>query len=466
MAGVGTTTFLVQRERISAGIDDRLISRVDAARFAVTGESAFTGTDVPSAATPGSFATTRGALEAVLARVLPSSNESALGIVDGRAAFVPGVELDFHLEDQPNLVARVVREVADGSVRIGTAVSARGSYRYIAAPISVADDAEAGIYVAAIDVEAEFSQLNAAVTTFLVVATAALAAIGLVGWFVAGRLLRPIRRLRIAASRITASERRERIPVVGTDDVSDLTRTINDMLDRLDNALTSQRQLLDDVRHELKTPLTIVRGHLELLDAREVADVEFTRALAIDELDRMTGLVDGIESLAETQRSEPVRIFTDVADLTSHVHAMAQGIPDHEWVLAEVAQASVAIDPARITQAWLQLIDNAAKYSPAASRIEIGSSRIGLELEFWVADRGPGIPAGFEHRIFERFGRVDTGRGIRGSGLGLAIVKAIAAAHDGRVSLSTSPSGSRFGIVVPSQAISTTPGDIDEGRTP
>jgi len=451
MASANAVAFIIQRERTLADVDDRLVSRVDAARSVVTGEVPTTSTTDAAPATPGTagFATTSAALEAVLARVLPSTNESSLGIIDGKARYVPGIEIGFHLEDDPAFVDRVVAEVADGSVRLGTSVSASGQWRYIATPIAVTGSPEEGIYVAAVDIGAELRDLEDAFTTYMLVALAALVAIGLVGWFVAGRLLRPIRQLRAAASRITASDRKERIPVVGQDDVSELTATINDMLDRLDTALTGQRQLLDDVRHELKTPITIVRGHLELLDSRNVSDVESTRALAIDELDRMAGLVDDIESLAETQGAHPVRVLVDVDDLTAEVFAKASVIPGHEWALAEVARVTAPLDPSRITQAWLQLADNAAKYSDTGTIIEIGSATDGIEVEFWVADRGPGIPLDARARIFERFGRVDGSRGIRGSGLGLPIVAAIAKAHGGRVSLVSSPSGSRFGIVVP-----------------
>lgn len=459
MTLAGASAFLLQRERTLVDIDARLLSRVESARFVVTGETSATGGDDTVAAAPGApgFATTTDALESVLARVVPDRNESSLGLIDGTATFVPGVEIDFHLEDDPALVSRVAAEVADGTVRLGTAVSPLGRLRYIAAPVWVEGDAQQGVYLTAIDTGAELRELTRAFTTYSFVAAGSLAAVALVGWFVAGRLLRPIRHLRQAASRITASERHERIPVVGNDDVSDLTGTVNDMLDRLDTALTSQRQLLDDVRHELATPITILRGHLELLDPADAAEVTATRALAIDELDRMGGLVDDIESLAESENAVRTRIATDVADLTADVFAKASGIPGHEWVLGEAAQLSAAIDPARITQAWLQLVDNAAKYSARGTRIEIGSSAhhsardpdYAHAVEFWVADEGPGIPAGSEDRIFERFGRVDAGRGIQGSGLGLPIVAAIAAAHGGRIALSTSPAGSRFGIVVP-----------------
>jgi signal transduction histidine kinase len=117
-----------------------------------------------------------------------------------------------------------------------------------------------------------------------------------------------------------------------------------------------------------------------------------------------------------------------------------------------------------VTQAWLQLADNAAKYSPANSTIEIGSTASKDSIEFWVADSGPGIAPAAVERIFERFGRVDTGRGIRGSGLGLAIVKAIAVAHGGTVNLTSSPHGSRFGIVVPTLETMNT--EELEGITP
>jgi two-component system OmpR family sensor kinase len=156
--------------------------------------------------------------------------------------------------------------------------------------------------------------------------------------------------------------------------------------------------------------------------------------------------------LSTTSRRSP-RHQTDVADLTSDVFAKVSVLAGHRWILESTAQASVPLDPARITQAWLQLADNAAKYSPDATTIALGSRvlRDGAEnfIEFWVQDAGPGIPRESWSRIFERFGRVDTGRGIRGSGLGLPIVAAIAEGHGGRVTLASSGSGSRFGILVP-----------------
>jgi signal transduction histidine kinase len=153
------------------------------------------------------------------------------------------------------------------------------------------------------------------------------------------------------------------------------------------------------------------------------------------------------------------RRATDVADLTRDVFAKVGVLPGHEWELTGVAHVSALLDPVRITQGWLQLADNAAKYSPEGSGIQIGSREVGGGIELWVADAGPGIPSESLGRIFERFGRVDTGRGIRGSGLGLPIVAAIAEAHGGTVSLETSPRGSRFGILLPTQPAQPSDGE-------
>jgi signal transduction histidine kinase len=357
--------------------------------------------------------------------------------------------MDIHLEDAPELVARVALEAEDGQVLLGTSVSRLGHLRYISVPISVAGDPDRGTFVAAVDIAAELEDLDAAFRTYSLVAALAIGAMALVGWFVAGRLLRPLRHVREAASRITATDTSERIPVSGRDDISDLTRTLNDMLERLDDSTRAQKRLLDDVRHELQTPITIVRGHLELLDPADLEEMETVRELAIDELDRMAGLVEAIGSLAETGTGLLQAELVDVDDLTGDVYAKASVIPGHTWTLAESAQATAQLDATRITQAWLQLVDNAAKYSPAGTEVRIGSSRRDGAVELWVEDRGAGIPAGAEDRIFERFGRVDEGRGVSGSGLGLPIVKAIAEAHHGRVSLSSSSAGSRFAIVVP-----------------
>jgi two-component system OmpR family sensor kinase len=434
----GSVSYLVQRDQVARDIDAELQRQVNAARGVVETES-------------DEVETAREALARILAVVPAPQNGSILGIVDGRPALVPGTTVAFSLEDTA-LVDRVVREVADGSARIGTALLNGVEIRYVGVPVLVDAAPDHGIYLVAIDVARELEPTNRAFTILTVVGSATLVAVAVAGWLVAGRLLRPVRRLRETAERITASDLRERIPIDGRDDISRLTETVNEMLDRLDTAMRNQRELLDDVRHELRTPLTIIRGHLELVDASDPADVRSTVELAIDELQRMAGLVDGLAALAEVRATVPEIEVIDLGKLTRDVAALASVIPGHEWSATEIGDGSVPLDRALITQAWLQLADNAAKYAPAGTPIELGSRIVDGQAELWVRDYGPGIRSGQEARIFERFARATEGS-ARGSGLGLAIVDRIARAHNGSARVESPGSGARFIISIPTEVV-------------
>jgi two-component system OmpR family sensor kinase len=442
MVVAGSTAYLVQRERVLMTVDDRLASLVG---------------DAKTVATDSGETTLDNVMTAIIQRLRPGANESSLAIIDGTPALSPGGSVDFRLDADRSLVSRVVSETASGDVVRGT-ITAPGdarTLRYIATPVTVASDARTGIFVAAVDLQAELRPLTEAFRTYAIVAAIALVVVGIVGWFVAGRLLRPIRALTDATNRINASDLTERIPVAGNDDISQLTTTVNGMLDRLEGALTAQRQLLDDVGHELKTPLTIVRGHLELVDVDDPGDVAASRDLAIDELDRMSGLVSDITRLAGAGRAGDLRIETvEVAELTERIRAKAAALADREWVVTEHADGVAELDADRITQAVLQLAANAVSHGQAGDgRIEIGSARDdGGRLRFWVHDFGPGIPVEAQARIFERFQRGTTahGRGSGGSGLGLAIVASIAAAHGGFVTVDSEPGhGATFTIDLP-----------------
>ena len=450
MSVSGVAAYLVQRDRVIEGLDAELLASVEAARGIVTGVSTTaTGAEETAPVDTTPPATVTEALSDILSRIVPGRHESSVAIIDGEARLTPGVETAFALEDDPAFIARAWQEASGGQVSLGTAITTVGTLRYVSVPVLIEGDPQVGVYVTALDAQRAVDEVGGAFLTYAGLALLSLSAIGVIGWYVAGRLLSPLRTLAETASRITAEDLGERIPVTGRDDVSALTATVNAMLDRIDEALTSQRQLLDDVRHELKTPITIVRGHLELLDATKPDDVRAVRDIAIDELDRMAELVTDIDALARVERQAVLTEPTDVADLTGLVFSKMQAIPGHDWVLEQTADAVAPLSPSRLTQAWLQLADNAAKYSPPGSTIRVGSTAYAGTVEFWVADEGPGIPPGAEKRIFERFGRADTGRGIAGSGLGLPIVAAIARAHGGYVSLDSSSTGARFGIVVP-----------------
>jgi len=456
MTAAGATTFLLQRQRVMSSLDVTLLSRVSEAHAVVLGASNSKSTTSPETR-PEPFRSARSAVEAVISRVLPDTNEATLGIVDGKSAFVPGVSTDFDLRNIPGLVKTATAQTSDGRTYLGTLTAAGDGYRYIAAPIQVAGSHDTAVFIAAVDINAKLKDLADAFTTYWEMVGAAFVIIASLGWYISGRLLRPLTDLRLTAGRITSDRRTERIPIRGNDDLALLGETVNGMLDRLDSAMTTQRQLLDDVRHELNTPITIVRGHLELLDPADVGEVQSTRLLALEELDRVGTLVQDLSVLAESEQLQPERTVVDVRQFTLDLFAKIEILPGHIWVLGTTARGSVALDAERITQAWLQLIDNAAKYSPEGSEIALGSSGDSEQVEFWVMNTGPKIPEDARERIFQRFGRIDNSRGVKGSGLGLAIVNAIAMAHAGIVTLISSNEQTRFGIRIPRIAVVSLP---------
>lgn len=436
LAVTGSLAYLIQRDLLLDATGEQLQQQVESARRVIE-------VDEVAVTSPSD------ALRAIVSVVVPPPNGSSVGIIDGEAAFVPGIEVPFRLDLQPGFIAHVVGEADPEAVRVGTFAAARGDLRYVIAPVVIDGADGIGWFVVAIDLDAELATLERTFLLFAVISVLALGAVAVSGWFVAGRLLRPVRLLRETAERISADDLAERIPIEGDDDVSRLTETVNDMLDRLDDALTQQRELLADVRHELRTPLTIVRGHLEVVEPEDAGDVRQVVDLALGEIDRMAELVDGLAALAEVRMAVLRRVPVDVAELTREVGALAAAIPGHPWSVTATAEGVVDADRARLVQAWLQLADNAAKYSPSGAPVEIGSDRSDDTVRLWVRDFGPGVPPGEEERVFERFARVRDAGTARGSGLGLAIVARIAGAHGGTVRYERLTDGSRFAVELP-----------------
>ncbi|MDR7186595.1 signal transduction histidine kinase [Microbacterium trichothecenolyticum] len=444
LAIVGSVTFLVQREQALGGVNDRLKAQVASLETVANGDSA-DATDGASAATEeldkSDFQNVDDYLNAVVARLVPARNEGSLALIDGVPRWVPSTLTGIPISKNQQLIDRVVGETADGTPHMGTAVTDQGSLRYIAIPVTMAGDPRQGMYVRAVDLGAELQPVTFAMTTYVIAAVAVLFAIGIVGWFVTGRLLSPIRRLRETADAISITDLSHRLEPQGNDDIADLSRTVNSMLDRLEDSVDVQRQLLDDVRHELKTPITIVRGHLELMNPQDAADVASARDIGIAELDRLTRLVEDIDLLATAEADSYSLETVDLAGLTERVGELVAVIPGHSWTVEARAEGGTVGDQDRLLQAWLQLADNAAKYTPEGSPIEIGSAHSDDGSRLWVRDHGPGIPPGARARIFRRFDRAHVKRSVGGSGLGLAIVDAIAKGHGGHCVVTDTPGG-------------------------
>jgi signal transduction histidine kinase len=277
-------------------------------------------------------------------------------------------------------------------------------------------------------------------------------ALGLaIAWSVAGRLLRPVRDLTANARDLDERDLSARIPEAGNDEIAELARTYNAMLDRLQAGFETQRRFVDDAGHELRTPITIISGHLELM-GDDPDDRRETVALVTDELDRMSRMVDDLLVLAKAEQPrfiEPEPL--DLAAFSTGLLERARLLGDRRWVLDEHADATVVADGQRLVQATLNLLRNAVEHTAVGGTIAIGTRCADDQLQIWVRDDGPGIDLDEQDRLFERFARGAGGRGrSEGAGLGLAIVRAIAESHGGTVALQSTPGqGATFTITVP-----------------
>ncbi|MDI3329628.1 MAG: HAMP domain-containing sensor histidine kinase [Micrococcus sp.] len=439
----GATAYLLQRAVMNHQIDDSLKRSVQEFRIL-----ALEGVD-PETGEP--FSASDQLVFTAMQRTLPADDEGMLGLRDGEISWTASDAVEVRLEDDPELVSWARTHFDSDSVRLETVSTAQTTYRAIAVPIRFDNDTAPSMLLLAFDYSAQLAELNSSFMSYGGVGLGVMAVVGLAGWVLVGRLLEPLRTLQSTAAEISGTDLNGRVPVSGQDDVAELATTFNEMLDRLQESFSSQRQLLDDVGHELRTPITIVQGHLELQDAEDPADVREVREIALDELDRMRLLVDDLVTLATSGRPdfvepEPV----EVGVLTREVLGKATSLGRRIWTLDHAAEVTVPLDAQRITQAWLQLASNAVKYSHDGSRVSLGSQELNGELRLWVRDQGIGIRPEDREGIFQRFGRGSNSTRAEGSGLGLNIVTAIVSAHGGTVDVQSAPGiGSTFFMDLP-----------------
>nr|WP_104635868.1 HAMP domain-containing sensor histidine kinase [Streptomyces sp. MH60] len=350
-------------------------------------------------------------------------------------------------------VGRPLHEDADARRRIyaspdstGVLDRPEGEIRWAKVTVARYGGEPAAAFVVAFHPGREQARADEVFRVLLAISGVALLMTTGIAWVVAGRILKPVRLVRTTAAQLTEQDLTRRIPVHGRDDVAALAETFNAMLDRLERAFATQRRFVDDAGHELRTPITIVRGHLELMGGAEenAAEREETVRLVTDELDRMSRIVEDLLLLAKAERPdfvtpEPVQL----AELTADVYVKARTLGDREWVLDGVADREAHLDPQRITQAMVQLAQNAVQHTTTGQRVRMGSRADGPRVELYVADSGPGVQPQDAEVIFERFRRGTARRGVRGTGagLGLSIVRAIAEGHGGRVDLRTTEGG-------------------------
>ncbi len=356
----------------------------------------------------------------------------------GTAAKLPASQVDLPVSPATRTLARTGRgsiltdaQVGGQHVRILTVGFAPGLAVEIARPLGEVDSVLGNVRL---------------VLILLTAAGIALAAV--LGRFVAGTAVAPVRRLTNAAEHVAATQDLgQRIDDVGRDELGRLATSFNGMLDALDGTMRAldasaraQRQLVADASHELRTPVTSLRTNIEILQqAGDMPREERTRLVAdvVEQLEELSALVgDLIELARDDERQETpeeIRLDTLVAEAVARAVRHA---PDARFDV-ELEETVVSGVPARLDRAVNNVLDNAVKFAGTERPIEVRLA----DGELTVRDHGPGIDAGDLPHVFDRFYRGAAARARPGSGLGLAIVRRVVDVHQGEVTLESPPGG-------------------------
>ena len=278
--------------------------------------------------------------------------------------------------------------------------------------------------------------------------------VGLTTWAMVGRALEPVEEIRKAAAEISGAELHRRVPnPSGDDEIARLTRTMNDMLSRLEESRAEQHRFVSDASHELRNPIAAIRQHAETALAHP--ELTHVPGLAEDVLAENSRLQEVAENLLLLARIDERAVRTnrqtiDLDDIVLTEAARLTPAGDIHVDTRKVSAAQVRGDKAQLERLVRNLLVNAVRYAESAVDLSLDESAGQVSLR--VDDDGPGIPAPERARVFQRFSRLDEGRARDGggAGLGLAIVAGVVAIHDGSVSVEDSPlGGARFVVLLP-----------------
>lgn len=278
----------------------------------------------------------------------------------------------------------------------------------------------------------------------------AVAALGILTWWLVGRALRPVETIRAEVSEIESSDLGRRVPQPGTNDELDrLAVTMNEMLARLEHSAAGQQRFVADASHELRSPLARLRTLLEVELASNPHPADVTRQ-ALDDVIGMQRIVTDLLHLARADAGELITAREPV-DLDDIVLREVRRMRDECGLTIDVSRVSgahVRGDAAQLTAAVRNLTDNAQRHARSTIRLSLGEQD--GEAVLVVRDDGSGVPATDAERIFDRFARVDAARAPDGGvGLGLAITRDIATRHGGRVTLLPDGPGAAFELRLP-----------------
>jgi signal transduction histidine kinase len=336
-----------------------------------------------------------------------------------------------------------------------------GRVLYLTKPMVVQGEVK-GILVASHITAGEVKEALDAVKISLGIWLIVLFLAALAAWIASGKVLNPLKKLSKTVASIDELDLEQRIAVTGSGEIAQLTNSFNQMMQRLQQVFFSQRNLLNDAGHELRTPITIIQGHLELM-GNDPQEQQETLEIVFDELKRMSRLVNSLILLAKAERFDFLQEESiDVALFTQELYSKITKLAQRDWQLDNRGQGYFQGDRQRLTQAMINLAQNAVQHTEEKDTIILGSKsdvtpRYANQesdrnnVAFWVQDMGAGFDPKDRDFIFQRFTRVDNNHQYsQGQGLGLSIVQAIAQAHKGKVeAIGELNRGATFTLILP-----------------
>ncbi len=341
---------------------------------------------------------------------------------------------------------------ASDAGQLTTVDTPQGEVRLLGLALSVADgdDASAVVLGSLDDVRTKayiaLGRISTAAAIGLLLAGALLA-------WVIRRMLRPLNELATAARDAELEHLGDRVELRGRgDEVDELAREFNRMLDRLEASVFEQRRFMSAISHELRTPITIARGHLDLLDGASGDEIAAQAPEAIglvrDELLRMQRLVTDLMALGRAADDDfVIPEHISLRDFFDELLLRVVGLGTRNVVIEPTDDINIVADPDRLAQAILNLIVNADLHAKSHTTIRVGCTASPDNVALFVSDDGAGVDAAIRETLFEPFVKAEGRRGS--TGLGLSVVSAIAAAHQGAVWLDTGPKGTTVSLLIP-----------------
>ena len=419
LAGLIAFVYFHFRSDLDYNIDGALNARAQAVASLIRNENA---------------ADTRGALGTI-----PNQDESFVQVLDD-AGQVLGASAGH--DTPPLLTATEIRAAERSPQLIG-----RGErYRLYALPVR----GGRRIVVAGVSLETRHAALDKLDDSLQVAVPPAFVLASIAAYFLAAAALAPVERMRARAALISTDEISTRLPLPeANDEIQALGKTLNAMLDRLEEGLNHERQFVANASHELRMPLAVLRAELEVALRERGGERPLRAAMtsAIEETDRIVKLAEDLLLLARAhdgtlplapERLAVAELLHELGERFAPIVAESgrELLVDHADL---PAGACILADPDRIRQAVSNLIDNSLRYGDGT--VTVSARQAADRIELHVSDRGHGFGEDLAGRAFDRFSRADVARGRGGVGLGLAIVRTIAQAHGGDAAACDLPQG-------------------------